>query len=755
MLRAVLAIVLLAWLSIGRTQGVEPIVVTSAEFETATAPPVQVALPDTWARRGVPREAQGRYRFSFDLSAAPQSPWALFFRRLSTHHRVWINGQLVADEATGLSGRNPGHASAVLVDLPPAFLVAGRNQVEVELRYMYRGGLSTVDVGPIAQMRQVQQAYQLLAQRLPQALNAGAAAVALLLLMLWWRRRQEVALGAFGALALLVAVRNYSYFLDVAVPGAVVGDWLLFATHAWTVYLLAVFAQSTAEESWPRFTRLLLAWTVAVSVAGAWAIAAGHGGTARAVAYPTHNLLALLPLGLLLRHAVRSRGWSRTLQVAGLIALVGSLTRDLSLLFGAGPITEIYWAPYVLPVTIIAVALALLARVVRALDRVEGLNVELEATVAQRTRRLEAANAAKSRFLAAASHDLRQPLVSVGLMVEMAREQAESPAQRHMLNRAAESVVGLETLLTGLLDLSRLGAMSAPVELQPVSLTEMWSRVAGQEAGAAAAKGLRLRFRPTDRWVMSDAVLLERALRNLVSNAVRYTERGGVLVAARARGGLVRVEVRDSGIGIAASDRQRIFDEFFQGEGHAAQGGLGLGLAIVARSLELLGHPLSLSSAPGRGSVFAIDLQPARPGAAPQGDGAAKLPQPSLSGRTIIVVEDEAAARDALRARLQSWGAGVEAFDGLDTLAAWLRTLPARPAALLTDFQLSKGTGLDAIRALQAHYGSQVPALILTGTTAPDELERFARLDVPVLHKPYRSEGLGQALRALLARARR
>jgi signal transduction histidine kinase/CheY-like chemotaxis protein len=751
MLKRILAVLLVVWIGMVRAEGIAPIVITSAEFGAAGAPPIRVELPDTWASRGAPSQAQGRYRFSFDLEAAPQSTWALFFRRLSTHHRIWLNGQLVADEATGRAGRNPAHAAAVLVDLPPALLVAGRNQVEVELRYTYRGGLSTVSVGPMAQIRSEQKAYQLLAQRLPQALNAGAAAVALLLLMLWWRRRQEVALGAFGALALLVAARNYSYFLDVAVPGAVAGDWLLFASHAWSVYLLAIFAQRTAEASWPRFTRLLLAWTVAVSAAGAWAIATGHGGTARALVYPVHNLLALLPLGLLLRHAVRSRGWSRTLQVAGLIALVGSLTRDLSLLFGAGPITEIYWAPYVLPVTIIVVALALLARVVRALDRVEGLNVELEATVAQRTRRLEAANAAKSRFLAAASHDLRQPLVSVGLMVEMAREQAESPAQRHMLDRAAESVIGLETLLTGLLDLSRLDAMSAPIELQPVSLTEMWSRVAGQEAGAAAAKGLRLRFRPTDRWVMSDAVLLERALRNLVSNAVRYTERGGVLVAARSRNGLVRLEVRDSGVGIAASDRPRIFDEFFQVERNAAQGGLGLGLAIVARSMELLGHRLNVISAPGRGSLFAIDLMPA-PASAPQPrSGTTTTPEPSLTGRTIVVVEDDAPARDALSTRLQSWGAAVEAFDGLDALSAWLGTRPARPDALLTDYQLSTGSGTDAILALRAHFPEAVPALILTGATAPDVLERFVRLDVSVLHKPYRSEALAQALRALLA----
>jgi CheY-like chemotaxis protein/anti-sigma regulatory factor (Ser/Thr protein kinase) len=269
------------------------------------------------------------------------------------------------------------------------------------------------------------------------------------------------------------------------------------------------------------------------------------------------------------------------------------------------------------------------------------------------------------------------------------------------------------------------------------------------------AKGLRLRFRPTDRWVMSDAVLLERALRNLVSNAVRYTERGGVLVAARLLNGLVRLEVRDSGIGIAEGDRQRIFDEFFQVERNAARGGLGLGLAIVARSMELLGHRLSVRSAPGRGSLFAIDLMPA-PGGAPQRrSGTAPAAAPVLTGRSIVIVEDDAPARDALRTRLQRWGADVEAFESLDALCAWLGTQPDRPDALLTDFQLSTGTGPDAILALRAHFSQSVPALIVTGATAPDELERFAHLDVPVLHKPYRSEVLARALRALLSPAPR
>jgi len=731
--------------------------IEEAVFDSPEHPATAVTLPDTWMQRGVPTRTAGRYRLAFELDEVPTDPLALMFTHLSTHHRVQVNAHVVSFETHGPNRINPGHPIPVLVDLPPALLRSGLNEIEVEVHYATTAGLSPVQLGPMSELREAYERHLLYRARWPQALNMAAAGLALLLLMIWWRRRSEVALGAFGGLALLTALRNYSYFLVAAIGPVPFGDWLIYGSHVWSVALLGVFAQRFAGVHWPRFTRVLLVTAIALPLLAAVAVVMGESLVLRRYTYPWLIVVSLPSLWLCLRRAWGQGGWPLIAQAVGVAAIITAGVHDYSIqTMGWLPVTEGYWMPFVLPVALITVSLGLVRRVVAALGEVEALNVQLEQRVAERTRELEAANAAKTRFLASASHDLRQPMVSVGLLVSLARDKADTPAMKQLLHKADESIAAMESLLTGLLDLSKLESGTVQVHRTAVRVSDLFASVAAHEGPSAEQKGLVLRLRPSTAVVDSDPVLLERILRNLVSNAIRYTEHGGVLVAARRKpGGRVSIEVWDTGIGIDPSHRKTIFEEFVQLDNAARERsrGLGLGLAIVKRSAEMLDHRLTLRSRPGRGSCFAIEVPLGTHGGQPQVQRSAlhRLEAHPLMQRCVVVIEDDPAVRQALEERLRAWGAQVFAFDDLPALHTWLGEALQGPDLVLSDYRLPSGTGMDAIRAVRQRFdvpGHVTQAALLTGDTAPDELARLQTAQVPVLHKPFRAE----ALLALCAR---
>jgi CheY-like chemotaxis protein/anti-sigma regulatory factor (Ser/Thr protein kinase) len=344
---------------------------------------------------------------------------------------------------------------------------------------------------------------------------------------------------------------------------------------------------------------------------------------------------------------------------------------------------------------------------------------------------------------------LRQPVVAIGLLLGLARERVPAPDVRRLLDRAQDAARALEDLLRGLLDLSRLDTDAAAPQLQPVSLQAVFDAIAAHERPTAQAKGLRLRFVPTRLSVLSDPLLLEQVLRNLVGNALRYTDRGGVLVAARPGALGVRLQVWDTGRGIAPADQQRVFETFVQldNPGRDRSQGQGLGLAIVRRGVDLLGHPLVLRSVQGRGSCFTITL-PTAPNEAGPAEAAAAPAMP-LAGRHIWLLDDDPAVREALAERLEAWGASVRRHARLADLDRSLaeslaEALPA-PDWLLTDHRLPDGDGLQAIARLRAGLGP-VPVLLITGDTAPELVARFAQQGLVVLHKPFRAEALLQRL---------
>jgi len=376
----------------------------------------------------------------------------------------------------------------------------------------------------------------------------------------------------------------------------------------------------------------------------------------------------------------------------------------------------------------------------------------------------EAANRAKSQLLAAASHDLRQPLHALGLYTAALAARAREAEWRPLVLSVERAVNALEAQFAQLLDLSRLEAGALTPSLSRVALAPLFARIAADFAAEAATKGIALRLPRTLLAVTSDAALLERIVRNLVANALRYTRDGGVLIAARRRRDRVVIEIVDTGIGIAPENRERIFEEFYQVGfvNHGRSTGMGLGLAIVRRLAHLLGHDVSVLSVPGRGSRFrvvaprAADTPRIVAAAIPplRTDHAARSARVSLSGALIAVIDDDAGTIDAMDALFATWGArvagGVDTFAVLDVLGE----LKRYPDLVIADLRLANGaSGLDAIRVLHAELGIAIPGLIVSGDTATAAEGEVRAAGFSLLPKPVVPALLEAVATALIARA--
>ncbi|CAD5372379.1 Hybrid sensor histidine kinase/response regulator [Rubrivivax sp. A210] len=400
-----------------------------------------------------------------------------------------------------------------------------------------------------------------------------------------------------------------------------------------------------------------------------------------------------------------------------------------------------------------------LAQALRLKTRTDELAARLRAemAVAEQARRdAEAANRAKTQFFAAASHDLRQPLHAMGLFAEALRQRSHEGEVAALVNSINESVDALEGLFAELLDITRIDSGGVEVRPAAVPLRELFARLRLHFEPVAFEKGLMLSFRGPQHVAHADPVLLERVLRNLVSNAIRYTEDGGVLVSCRPRGGRLLLQVWDSGIGIPPESLPRIWEEFFQAQGNRPlephhRKGLGLGLAIVKRLAGLMEAPISVRSRIGHGTVFSFEVAPGRAPrpADPSTGGARGVPSLTLEGRLVLVVEDEPAVREGLAVLLQAWGARVLSFDSVDALAAGLAAGVATPDLLLVDYRLPQGrTGIEALRLLRAHWpGAKLPAIVITGSSLGGHEDESVTHDYHLLLKPV----LPGKLRAMIA----
>jgi len=376
----------------------------------------------------------------------------------------------------------------------------------------------------------------------------------------------------------------------------------------------------------------------------------------------------------------------------------------------------------------------------RAEESLRRAQVGLERKVAERTQELELANAAKSRFLAMASHDLRQPLHALGLFVAQLRTPLKPGERTKTIERIDATRKEMDEMFNSLLDISRLDAGILTPKITEFPIARLLQKIETTFDQATREKGLRLRVRRSGAWVRSDAMLLERILLNLVSNAVRYTLRGGIIVGCRRRSEMLRIEVWDSGPGIPEDQKQNIFGEFFQlpAPERNRYGGLGLGLAIVDRLRGLLNHQIELASTVGRGSRFAILV--------PMADECVTSTEPvdsprpaafAVEGKVILVIADASIVLEGTGGLLGKWGYSVLTTGSDEAALIRLAERQQRPDLIISDYHLASGkTGIRAIEQINAAFGSSIPAILISGDTAPEPLRDAKDRGYILLHKP-------------------
>lgn len=345
----------------------------------------------------------------------------------------------------------------------------------------------------------------------------------------------------------------------------------------------------------------------------------------------------------------------------------------------------------------------------------------------------ETATLSKTRFLAAASHDLRQPLQAIGIYVALLRKRVQGPTAP-LVGNLSSAVDSLSRLVEELLEVSRLDAGAIQPRLQAVAVDDLLKELEQEFTPMAAAKGLRLRVRKSGAAILTDQLLLLRVLRNLLSNAIKYTRSGGVLVAARLRGRMLSIEVWDSGPGIKDREQDRIFDEFYRGESGKSErgsGGFGLGLSIVKRICGLLQHPLTMTTRTGLGTRFRVEGPLAAPPAR-----RAREAQPAepvirrLAGFTVVVIEDNEEILNSMTRLLRSWGADITSATSFNASLVRKLSLHPRVDLILADHNLgdSHVTGVEAAFRIRELVGQAVPVIMLTAVQSMEVLLEFQRV---------------------------
>lgn len=380
---------------------------------------------------------------------------------------------------------------------------------------------------------------------------------------------------------------------------------------------------------------------------------------------------------------------------------------------------------------------------------------EIEGRLQAARTQAEAATAEKTRFIAAASHDLRQPLQAAAIYLDLLVDDAFAADRRPATARKAKDCVdSLRALLNKVLHISKLDAGAVSARRTGFRVQAVFDRLAAQFQPLAREKGLELRVHPSSENAYSDPILVGQILENFVSNAVRYTESGGVLIGCRRRGGRLRLQVWDTGVGITEEDREKIFGAFYRaGEGATvnATGGIGLGLAIVDELATLLDHPIGVRSRHGSGSLFELTVPRAK-------TAGAGLTRPEIRssgpGDTFLaVLDDNPAIVDALRTVLEVAGNSVAAATNTEDLMAELRRRAHPPDVLVTDFRLAPdATGLETLEIVRDEFGASIPAIVLTGDSSFETLEQKAQEGgFRVLAKPVDASELLDEIERCLA----
>ncbi len=381
-------------------------------------------------------------------------------------------------------------------------------------------------------------------------------------------------------------------------------------------------------------------------------------------------------------------------------------------------------------------------------------NIDLVENLKQRTAEAERANIAKSRFLAAASHDLRQPMHALGLLTGSLREEVRNAPRALLLtDRIQNSFEAMNALFNELLDISRLDAGVVVKNVYDFQVQTLLTQLETLFTPLAIERGLRFTVVASSAWVRSDPLLLDRILQNLAANALKYTETGGVVIGCRRRANTMSIEVLDTGPGIPTQHQQDIFQEYFQlgNPQRDRSKGLGLGLAIVERLSRLLAHRISLQSDPGRGSRFAIEVPLGTSAAGELRDECVITDR--LDGVRVAIIDDETAIIRAMAELLQRWGCIVTTADSEAEMLRKLKDTNTTPSLLICDYRLGTNrNGVQVIQGIHHALGTKLPTILITGDTAPDRLQEAHASGFELLHKPVQPAKLRQMMQILLSR---
>lgn len=380
--------------------------------------------------------------------------------------------------------------------------------------------------------------------------------------------------------------------------------------------------------------------------------------------------------------------------------------------------------------------------------------IRLRLQLAEQTEKLEQAAIVKTRFLAAASHDLRQPVHAMGLFIASLQTQCQELGQNKLFTQIAQSILVLRRMLDTMLDISRLDAGIIEVHQQDFKLSELMNRLRDEFAPLAAAQGLEFRYVKSRQIVNTDPALLERILRNLLTNALKYTHHGRILFGCRRCGENIKIQIGDTGSGIPPTQLENIFIEFTRLENNASQAeqGMGLGLSISQRLTDLLQHSLTVYSQEGRGSIFSLSL--------PCHQRSVKLisinqinhpvTRPNLHQWQVIIVDDDDAVRLGMTALLTQWHARVIAAANIDELSKKLQKTTQAPDLLITDYRLAQGvTAEDIIRIVNDKFKQAISTIIITGDTTPARILEAHNAGQILLHKPVDPEKLKACINSL------
>ena len=744
----------------------------------AAAPWQPVRLPDRWDANHPGQRGIAWYRLAWEIDAVAPSSYAVLLKATNAQTRVYVNGSYVGTTGVFDGPRPRGFDQAQAFDVPAKLLVPGANTIHLQVNSPTADatGIDVVLAGPETDVRRQALRELLIHAVAPGIVSVATVVVGLSTLLLWLRRRERLYL-LFGVAAVLWGLHTAVSILPAQpLPNphyAILWNavYMLFAV------LLSLFCADFVGLRWTPYRRLAIGFALLVVPVLYGSLLFGgppHGalGAAASITRAIGIAIVLVALAAVARYAAARRSIeSLLLLLAGAVA-AGFAVHDWVIARDPQSIRPVWLVPYAAVFFLSLVGWVLVDRFVRALNAAERANVALERRVQEKsaalTRQLadtesarrqaeesrrqaeaarmlaETADRSKSRFLAAASHDLRQPLHALGLLAAALGERARDAHTQSIVERIRTLVTSLEALLSALLDVSKLEAGIVVATPRDFGLDALLGRIANDFAPEAVDDGIELLVLPTRRFVRSDPLLLERILRNLVANALKVTQRGGVLVGCRRRGADLSIEVWDTGPGIPVAEQGRIFEEFYQidNPGRDRSKGLGLGLAIVRRLADLLGHEVSLASRLGRGSVFRVRV----PQAASQenrSETATPPPPGALAGRRILVIDDEAAVREGMRDALGAWGCIADTCAGPTDVPAGM---PA-PDVLVVDYRLAGGAdGLMAIAELRSRFGRDVPALLVSGESSGAELARIKASGIPLLHKPVPPARLRAAL---------